>query len=131
MLFFLVNDLVNALAEVVSISIQHLVDKKLLNGVFPALTFHITASQQRITADDKDHEMLLADKTDIDTEFHSVPEDIQTNIDSVQDFSAVELKRTKTLDCERFKRLCCTAHGEEGISHARLGERNKSNVDLP
>lgn len=63
------KDFENTLVKFESLTTQHMVDRDLPDDFCTAITLHMTASQQRIAADVKDSEKLLANRAAIDTEF--------------------------------------------------------------
>lgn len=65
----------NALAKVDHLNTQHMVEKNLFDGDHTAFAFCKKASKQRVSADSKNHEKLLADKAAIDTMFRKFPKD--------------------------------------------------------
>lgn len=75
------NVLANASALAARLTTQHIVEKGLFDVVCMALTIYKAGTQQRATADAGNREMLLADKTAIDTEFRKFWERMQAMID--------------------------------------------------
>lgn len=99
------KDLENVSADVLPLTTQHTVYRDLLDDVRTDPSFHKTALQQPVAADDKNCKKSSADKTTNDTEFRKFREDIQPNTQSIQAFLDDKAKRSKALDSQRVKPL--------------------------
>lgn len=84
---------------------QHMVKTDITGGVNTTLALYKTTLQQRVAADTKDREKLLADIAVIGTELCRVQEDIQSKIESILVSLDNEVKLTKAFDSEHLMLL--------------------------
>lgn len=94
------QELDGLLAEVRRLTKQPTNGKGVRCGAHIALSVHETGSQERVSAHSRNHEMLLADKTVVETEFKRFGWKMLATVDMIQPSLNGETRCVIELDCK-------------------------------